>query len=209
MKGAIFDLGGVVVEWSNEVTYRRIEELYGIPAADFRAEAEKEMPRAQTGELSEEEWMTSTFSRFGGAPRGAWRLWGSTFEAARYDEAVVALIRRLRGRGCRVAALSNLETSRASWLKRHGIDSIFDAVVFSCEVGMRKPDLKPGGGKDLEIYRLALRRLCLEPGECVFVDDHANCVAAAEQAGMKSIQFRDAEQLTDELVKLGVNARAA
>lgn len=205
MKGVIFDLGGVVVEWSNDVTYKHIEERYGIPAADFKAEAEKGMPGAQTGETPEEEWMSATFRRFGEFPPDAWRAWGTTFEAARYNDAVVSLITRLRHRGIRVAALSNLEPSRARWLKRHNINSIFDIVVFSCEVGMRKPDLKPGDREDLAIYRLTLERLDLKPGECVFVDDNVNCVSAAEQAGIKGIQFRNAAQLEDELRKKGVN----
>jgi HAD superfamily hydrolase (TIGR01509 family) len=203
VKGVIFDLGGVVVEWSNDVTYRHIEERYGIPAADFKAEAEKGMPGAQTGETPEQEWMKNTFYRFGDFPPEAWRAWGTTFEAARYNDAVVKLITRLRENGVRVAALSNLEPSRARWLKRHGINSIFDAVVFSCEVGTRKPDLKPGGSEDLAIYKLALGRIDLKASECVFVDDNANCVSAAERVGMKGIRFKDATQLEDELNKLG------
>jgi HAD superfamily hydrolase (TIGR01509 family) len=204
LKGVIFDLGGVVVEWSNDVTYRHIEEKYGISAADFKAVAEKGMPGAQTGEASEEEWMKKTFHRFGEYPPETWRVWGTTFEAAHYNDAVVSLITRLRNRGVRVAALSNLEPSRARWLKRRNINSIFDVVVFSCEVGMRKPDLNPGGREDLAIYRLALERLDLKPGECVFVDDNVNCVTAAKQVGIKGIQYKNAIQLEDEFKKMGV-----
>jgi HAD superfamily hydrolase (TIGR01509 family) len=177
------------------VTYRYIEEKYGIPAGDFKAEAEKGMPRAQTGETPEESWMNETYRHFGKLPCDAWEVWGSTFEAARYNADAVALIEKLRKRGYRVAALSNLESSRASWLRRHDIDSLFDVIVFSCEVGMRKPDLKPGSNIDLAVYRLTLHHLGLRPEECVFIDDNNNCVAAAEQAGMKGIQFRNVKQL--------------
>jgi len=204
VKGVIFDLGGVVVEWSNDVTYRHIEERFGIPAADFKAEAEKGMPGAQTGEPLEQEWMKNTFYRFGDFPPETWRAWGTTFETARYNDDVVKLVTRLREKGVRVAALSNLEPSRARWLKRHRINSLFDAVVFSCEVGMRKPDLKPGCSEDLAIYRFALGRIDLKPSECVFIDDNANCVSAAEHVGMKGVQFRNATQLEDELKKLGL-----
>jgi len=44
IRGVIFDLGGVVFEWSNATTYNWIEERYGIPAADFKRIAEDKMP---------------------------------------------------------------------------------------------------------------------------------------------------------------------
>jgi len=204
LKGIIFDLGGVVVDWNNDITYRHIDEKYGIPAGDFKAEAEKGMPRVQTGEISEEAWMNETFRHFGKFPSDAWEAWGSTFEVARYNTDAVALIGRLRKRGYRVAALSNLEPSRADWLRRHDIDSIFDVVIFSCDVGVRKPDLNPGSSDGITVYGLTLRRLGLRPEDCVFIDDNQNCVAAAEQAGINGIQFRNVKELECELVKAGV-----
>ena len=204
MKALIFDLGGVVVEWSNEVTYRFIEERYGIFATEFKREAERGMPEVQTGEVPEKDWMINTFRHFGEPPDGCEEAWGMTFEAARYNDKILKIIERLRRSDIKVVALSNLEPSRARWLKGHGIDSIFDAVIFSCEVGVRKPDFKPADIKDLSIYRLALNRLGLEAEDCVFVDDNVNCVAAAELTGMKTILYKDAGELSKELHKMGL-----
>jgi epoxide hydrolase-like predicted phosphatase len=208
VKGIIFDLGGVVVEWSNAITYRYIEDNHGIPADEFKREAEKWMPSVQTGEESEENWMIKTFRLFGDPPECSEEVWGKTFEAARYNDDVLALIGGLRRGGYRVAALSNLEPSRARWLKRRDIDTLFDVVVFSCEVGLRKPDLSPGGPEDHGIYRLTLRRLGLTAEDCIFIDDNRNCVAAAESIGLESILFKDVTQLEMELRRLGVEADA-
>jgi len=204
VRGLIFDLGGVAVEWSNSVTYDYIEQKYGIPSAEFRREAEKGMPRVQTREETEEYWMRETFQRFGPVPEGAGEVWGTTFEAAHYNEEMIKLVKRLRQRGYRIAALSNLEPSRARWLRRHGIDDLFDVVVFSCEVGERKPDLKVGKPSDLAVYRLTLSRLGLEAKECIFIDDNVNCVAAAESMGLKSILFKNAAQVEADLREMGV-----
>ena len=201
MRGAIFDLGGVAVEWSNETTYRHIQERYGILAEDFRREAEKCMPNVQTGNESEEHWITNIFRYFG--LQGSSDVWGKTFEASRYNEKVIDIVQRLRRNGYRVAALSNLEPSRARWLRSHEIDTLFDHVVFSCEVGMRKPDLQPGGKQDLKIYTLTLQRLGLETRDCIFIDDSVNCVNAAESSGMRGIRFIDANRLDAELRRLG------
>lgn len=59
----------------------------------------------------------------------------------------------------------------------------FDATVFSCDVGVSKPDAR--------IYEIACERLGVEPGECLFVGDGANDeLPGAERAGMDAIQLR-------------------
>jgi putative hydrolase of the HAD superfamily len=59
----------------------------------------------------------------------------------------------------------------------------FDATVFSCDVGVSKPDPR--------IYEIACERLRVEPGECLFVGDGANDeLPGAERAGMAAIQLR-------------------
>jgi putative hydrolase of the HAD superfamily len=205
IRGLIFDLGGVVVEWSNSTTYRYIEERYGIPEADFRRVAEEGMPAVQVADITEAEWMANTFKRFGlDHPDGYADVWGSTFEAARYDPQMVSLVKGLRSRGYRVAALSNVEASRARWLRAHDIGAIFDDVVLSCEVGLRKPDLSPGTSDDLKIFGLATKALKLKAGECLFVDDNVNCVEAGKLAGLDSVLFRGHKELLVELGARGI-----
>ncbi len=204
IKGLIFDLGGVVVEWSNSTTYRYIEEKYGIPEKVFKQVAEKGMPDAQTGKISEADWMRATFSHFGPPQPCSYEVWGKTFEAARYNSKLLELLAELRAAGYLLAALSNLEPSRAKWLKERGIDARFDEVVFSCEVGLRKPDISKCTPENLEIYRLALRRLGIEASECIFIDDNDNCVDAAESIGITSVRFENVEKLKKELHTRGV-----
>ncbi len=205
MRCVIFDLGGVAIEWSNQTTYTYIEKRYHIAASDFKREAEKEMHLVQCGELPEEKWMADVFHHFG--VKGAPEVWRATFEAARFNDDVLSLILKLRQNDYRVAALSNLEPSRARWLRKHGIMEQFDQVVFSCEVGMRKPDLEPGGAEDTAIYSLTLQRVGVDALDCAFIDDNANCVAAANKLGIIGVQFRDARQLVHDLVKLGFKVR--
>ncbi len=55
-----------------------------------------------------------------------------------------------------------------------------------------------------QIYRLALDRFGLDPGEAVFVDDNAANVAGAEAVGLKALAFADAATLRTQLVALGL-----
>jgi epoxide hydrolase-like predicted phosphatase len=105
------------------------------------------------------------------------------------NEPVIEYMRSLRGRGYRMALLTNnVREWEPKWrAKIPSIDEIFEVIVDSGFVGMRKPDPR--------IYQLTLERLGdVRADECVFVDDlDVNCAAAAE-LGMKPVQFLDAEQ---------------
>ncbi len=116
------------------------------------------------------------------------------FEHLKPNEAMIAHLRALRDRGLRMALLTNnvreWEPHWRSLLPE--IDEIFELVVDSAFVGMRKPEP--------EIYELTLERLGgLAPGDCVFVDDiEVNCDAARE-LGMRAVHFLDTEQALAEL----------
>jgi len=59
----------------------------------------------------------------------------------------------------------------------------FDVTVFSCDVGLSKPDPR--------IYQLAAEQLGVAPGDCLFVGDGANDeLPGAERAGMTALQLR-------------------
>ena len=101
-------------------------------------------------------------------------------------------LRALRDeRGLRVALLTNnVKEWEARWRSMLP-DDLFELVVDSAFVGMRKPEP--------EIYALTLERLGL-PGEaCVFIDDlDVNCEAAKEH-GITPIRFETTEQTIRDL----------
>jgi putative hydrolase of the HAD superfamily len=86
-------------------------------------------------------------------------------------------IRALRGAGFSTALLSN------SWGRddypRVDFPALFDAVVISAEVGMRKPEEA--------IFRHAAHALGLHPQECVFIDDIQANIDAAVACGMTGV----------------------
>lgn len=102
--------------------------------------------------------------------------------------AMTALVWRARDAGISTALLSN------SWGNSYPAQvwqGMFDVVVISGEVGMRKPEA--------EIYRHTCRRLGLAPQECVFVDDLSHNVTAAVQVGMIGVHHTSYEQTAAEL----------
>lgn len=109
------------------------------------------------------------------------------------NEPVISLMRELRERGLRMALLTNnIREWEPHWRAKLPVDEIFEVVVDSAFVGMRKPER--------EIYELTLERLGgIRAEECVFVDDvDVNCAMAIE-LGMTAVHYRDPEQAIAEI----------
>jgi epoxide hydrolase-like predicted phosphatase len=132
-----------------------------------------------------------------GGPVASTGLLTRMFAGSRPDEAMIALFRELRAVGVPTGMLSN------SWggeYPRELFLELFDAVVISSEVGMRKPEPR--------IFLHAAQLLGLHPAECIFIDDIGANVAAAEQVGFTGVLHREpdgtAKQVADLLgIRLG------
>lgn len=115
------------------------------------------------------------------------------FDALDPNEPMIALMADLRDRGYRMAMLTNnVREWEPLWRPFLPVDEIFETVIDSAFVGMRKPDR--------EIYELTLSRLAeLDAAECLFVDDvEVNC-EAARAVGIAAVRFRDNEQAMAEI----------
>jgi putative hydrolase of the HAD superfamily len=126
-----------------------------------------------------------------GRPVQAEGLLTRMFAGFREHRPMVEVVRRVRSAGLKTALLSNswgLDYDRAEW------DVLFDVVVISGEVQMRKPEP--------EIFRHTARKLGVEPARCVFVDDLAPNVRGAAAVGMVGVQHVDPERTIGELEAL-------
>ena len=123
------------------------------------------------------------------------------FRALDPNEEMIAEMRAVRDAGFRMALLTNnVREWEPLWRSMFPVDEIFELVVDSAFVGMRKPEP--------EIYRLTLERIRahdpaelddLEFSECLFIDDfEVNCEAARE-LGMDAVRFSANEQAIGEI----------
>lgn len=92
----------------------------------------------------------------------------------------------------KTAILSNsFVGAREKEQERYGMEDMCDLIVYSHEVGMKKPDRR--------IYELLCERLSLQPEEVVFLDDVEEAVMAAREVGIRAIQFKDNRQAIAEI----------
>ena len=124
------------------------------------------------------------------------------FEALHPNESMIELMRELKHAGHRMALLTNnVREWEPLWRTMLPVDEIFELVVDSAFVGMRKPDH--------EIYELTLERLDGIPAEaCLFIDDiEVNC-EAARAVGMAAVHYREPNQAI-AAVRAAVEGHAA
>ncbi|MFC0626622.1 HAD family hydrolase [Kribbella deserti] len=135
--------------------------------------------------------LAAVLVRRDGRPVEAEGLIGRMFAHFEHAPQMSALVRRARAKGFRTALLSN---SWGNTYPRDTWDGMFDAIVISGEVGLRKPEP--------EIYHLAAERIGLEPAECVFIDDMQPNVDGARVLGMTAILHTSYDETRRELEAL-------
>ncbi|WP_439658003.1 HAD family hydrolase [Lentzea sp. HUAS TT2] len=202
----IFDWGGVLTvsvpefvgAWLHAEAIDR--DVYGRIMREWLSrEALPDNPvfRLETGELTVPEFerllaaelITTTGSRID--ENG---LLKRMFGGATPDPAMVELVRKARAAGLHTALLSN------SWGEGYPKDlllELFDTVVISGRVGLRKPDER--------IYRHTLEQVGVPAGRSVFFDDAPINVEAAQATGMHAFRHTSAESTRAHLATLGVN----
>jgi putative hydrolase of the HAD superfamily len=190
VRGLLVDWGGVLTS-GLEPALRRWAELDDFDFDSYLEAVLKWLPSEQaTAEFNPvhalergqiavpdfERKLASILVRRDGTPVPAEGLIERMFAHFEHQPAMAALVRRVNERGIRTALLSN---SWGNTYPRDTWDGMFDDIVISGEVGLRKPEP--------EIFRLAAGRLGLEPAECVFVDDLQLNVDGARAVGMTAI----------------------
>jgi epoxide hydrolase-like predicted phosphatase len=200
IRAVISDFGGVLTNPLLEA-FVAYQEATGVDFTRFGEAMGRMMERdgrhplfeLECGRISEADFYATIEAELGGDVslqtfRDHW------FANLHANEPAIEHMRSLRERGLRMALLTNnVREWEPLWrAKIPAIDEIFEVIVDSAFVGMRKPDPR--------IYEMTLERLGdVAAEECVFVDDlDVNC-DAARALGMHPVQFVDAEQARGEI----------
>lgn len=203
MKALIVDWGGVLTsslgptfeQWARDdgIDYPHyldvMSELLGPKAV--REAQFNPIHALERGEMEVRDFEVELASRLRtshGRPVQADGLLQRMFDRFEHAPDMSGLVRRAHSYGLRTALLSN---SWGNTYPRDGWSEIFDQVVISGEVGMRKPEA--------EIYRYTCSLLGVEPEGCVFVDDLPINVRGAVEIGMVGVVHSSYEQTKEEL----------
>jgi 2-haloacid dehalogenase len=194
----VFDIGNVLIEWDPRHLYRRLlpdeaacdRFLAEVCTADWNLEQDR--GRRWDAAIAER---IALFPEHAALIRAYSERWHEMVPGE--VPGTVALLERLRAEGVPLYAITNFSTEKfAEARARFPVLTRFRDVVVSGAVGLVKPD--PA------IYRLLLERNGLAAADCLFIDDSAANVRAAEALGMQAHHFRDAAGLKAALREAGL-----
>ena len=196
---AIFDLGGVLIEWNPRYLYRKL-------FAGDEAAMEHFLAHVCTTEWNQRQDAGRTFAEGTRElmPRHpdkrelieAWGLRFGEMIPGAIDGAVDVLA-ALKDRGVPIYGISNWSAETfPPQRERFPFLSWFDDLVISGVEGVIKPDPR--------IFRILLERNAIAPESAVFIDDVAANAEAAKALGIHGIHFRSPAQLRRELVAVGL-----
>lgn len=111
----------------------------------------------------------------------------------KHNNKLYRLAFRLKRKGYKIGILSDQwYLSKEALIPTRKIKK-FDSVIISCDVGLRKPDIK--------IYKLLIKNIKLKPEEILFIDNQGWNIEPAKKLGIKTILYKDNKQLIGELKK--------
>ncbi|WGL52557.1 HAD-IA family hydrolase [Nocardioides sp. BP30] len=175
------------------------EEWLGVRAQDFLHEMFVAEKPAMSDQRDAVEILAEVLQRWGiDAP--AEEVFAAVWLRIEPDPASLALVRRLRRAGYGVHLGTNQSRRRAAYMRTEvGYDELFDVSCYSAELRLAKPD--PG------YFTRAAELIAAPAAEVLFIDDLAENVAGAREAGMAAIHWhlREGHDLLEkQLAERGV-----
>ena len=188
----VFDLSGVVISSAFDAIAEVVhgaesrEAALALLLGPYDTDTDHMWHQVERGEIPIIEWVAWVGQEAEAAGVTIdWEAFRSMMGRLAVHEVVVARIRSLRDNGYLTAlCTNNVREGSGAWRELVAVDELFDAVVDSSEVGLRKPDKR--------IYRHTLELLEVDdPARAVFLDDHPGNVAGAQRAGLVGLLVAD------------------
>ncbi|HMN12225.1 MAG TPA: HAD family phosphatase [Bellilinea sp.] len=197
IKAVIFDMGGVLIRTVDHTPRLSICDRYGISRKDLEGELffSRSTEDAEKGLKTDQEHYLTAMANLG-IPAEEEKTFTDLFWGGdRMDYDLLDKIADYR-KTMKTGLLSNaMKGTRKSIEERFGsIAYAFDYVIFSAEIGMRKPNP--------EIYHHILELVDAKPEEAIFVDDLLDNVEGANRVGIHGVHFKNPDQAIAEVEAL-------
>ena len=193
-----WDVGGVLLTngWGHAERNRALIQ-FQLDEVDFNDRHQMLVSSFERGKISLDEYLQRTiFYRARTFTKDAFKDYMLSLSRPKSD--VMELAQSLsKSRKYLMSTLNNESKELNLYrIQTFQLREIFSLFISSCFVGLRKPES--------EIYQLALDITQRAPDECCFIEDRELNLERASQLGMHVIQMKNAEQLREDLRKLGV-----
>lgn len=197
IKAIVFDLGGVVTNYSHQRFYHELAKCLKVNPNVLLPTLKSILKPFNRGEMDEDEfWRRLVENLQIELPANHKGFIRYEYEKdAKINKGIVKIIESLKKSDFKIALISDTIKSHALRTKEWGWFKYFDVVMLSCDVGLIK-----NNGK---IFNLTLSKLGLKGNECIYIDDKKENLIPAKKVGMKVILYTSSQELKKDLKKLG------
>jgi len=192
----IFDFGGVFMKTLDHEPRLRWDRRLNLPlgSVERTVHGSESWRQAQLGLLSLTNYWADVAQQLGITSDETLQLANDFYSGDQLDTELVALAQQFRADGFAVALLSNDSSALLDKLQGLGIDSLFDPLVISAQIGVMKPDPRA--------YQTVLDRLGRPAPETIFIDDMPANIAGALALGIHGIHYTTTAALRTALEPL-------
>jgi putative hydrolase of the HAD superfamily len=192
-EAVIFDIGGVLYQMHNTEPQRQLEIAWGLApgSLDKAVFGTAVAQRAMTGQATRQQMWAEAQRRLALSDTQMEQVQAVMLPADVWDLELLQFAQNLRSR-CQTAVLSDAWEGARESVATFVHDGLFDAIVFSNEVGATKPDRR--------MFQTVLAQLQIGPQQAMFIDDRAHNVAGAQALGMHAVQFQSREQVITAVI---------
>ena len=190
IRALIFDAGDILYfrPERGAIFSAFLKDLGLEPSPDHAQQKKAIEYKAYRGEINHDEYREAIVGLYGisdpkQVSRGKQALIDDDANVS-FFEGVPETLSALKEKGYLLAIITdtaNPISSKLSWFERGGFGHVWDAIISSMDMGIRKPDPK--------LYYTALSQLGLSANQAVFVGHRASELAGAQAVGMKTIAF--------------------
>lgn len=206
VKAIIFDIGGVLEIGKNcKITknhrtlgvHEYISKKFKISPDQWFDSIDAPYVLSIEGKIAKEKVLSVISKNLKTTPKKLERIIVKSYQRHfKHNKKLYKFAFKLKKQGYKIAILSDQWPFSKEALIEKKYAKKFDAIIISCDVGVRKPNPK--------IYKIILKELKLNAKECVFIDNQTWNIKPAQKLGMKTILFKNNKQAIKDLKKLGV-----
>ena len=194
IRALILDYGGVISKPQNLDHFQELLQILRIDESRFIDVYYAYRKNYDNGQLSGKEYWCKILHNLGhqlnetmmdDLIRADVKSW------TEINRSMIGFIEECRSNVEKLAIISNMMRDTLAYMKIHyEWLELFDEEIYSCEIGINKPDIR--------IFEFCLNKLGISPQACLFVDDSQKNVLGAVKSGMNVLHYKSFAQFSQE-----------
>lgn len=192
----VFDFGGVIAEADTTQMSAFLMNSFVINKEELSTALRSMQGFISKGGSEKEYWMQYALSKRVVLSNNWLDQWANIIKKSIKEiPETIVIVKILQSQGYQTAMLSDVTQYQAEVIRKMGYYDLFNPVLLSYEIGVKKPNP--------ETFKILLETLRRPASDVLFIDDRIENVEAAKNLGIDSILFSRKEQLKTDLEKRG------